>query len=704
MSFPFLIDEQPLVSDDLSLLAPLLRQSVQVYLPCAGVYFVGPQVSGDGLPAVLRAGVEVVRSGLQPVKDRGDNPALYLPLWSDEQLWGVAVLAGVENGILDLPVSRLLEKSKILSREMLLVKQAALDPVTGLAGGRLLMAALAELLAAGDDKGQRHCLLMVEMAPREKRSDRAIATLQKNGASLHSLIGHLAPPCHLGNGVFVLLWQGIAEGAALKMADQLLQWQKREMAGQTHIGLVEFGAEEGHANIILDQAWQALATARKRGPFGLCPYASVVGRADHPLSLPPTKVIAELRRHWRKVKSFALVEWRRDGENDVFPVDQVVVEGDGAEFVAVSPGQGYVFFPCKTERKAEEWCRQAQGVLAKLGLSFSMGVSYYPTHDFKKVEMVTNCRKALLHTAFFGAATFTLFDGVSLNISGDIYYNEGDMARAAREYQHGLQIDPKNVNLLNSLGVTHAQMARYQKAIPLFKRVLEIDRSNFMALCNLGFALLAGKNVDEAVAAFEEALLCRDDYFDLLLQLGKLYLDKGCFAQAAKVLRQAEKVGPAGIRDVSHGAVHRFLGQACHGLGQSRAAMTSLQRAVRYNPRDADSLSLLGLLYSQQGEGAEIARTFCVQAVEIDELVWRYWLRLAQVEMTAGEVAEARKALQESKRLAPRQGENFMVQGELAQLTGDIKAARDAYLKALSHGADEKSCRRMLARLAENLG
>ena len=701
MSFPFLLEEQGLQSEDLTLLSPLFRRTVQAHLPCTGLWFVGPQVSGDGLPSSLRAGVEVVRSGLQPVKDRRLEPALYLPLWAGEQLCGVVVLSGVAAPVLDLPVARLLEKSKAISREMALVKQAALDPVTGLAGGRLLVAALAELLGGAAEDAGCHCLLLLEIVPREKNSERAVAALKRTGAALQSLIGHLAPPCHFGNGVFGLLWEGVAEDAALKMADQLLQWHKREIGGQAHIGLVEFDRSAAGVNDLLDQGWQALATARKRGPFGLCPYSSVAGRADHPLAPPPARIIARLRRLWQDQSRFVLVEWRRDDEQSVFPLARLEEAGLVLAAVDLSDERGYLLLPGASEKQAEEWGRRSQAMMAELGVSFSMGMAAYPNHNFKKTEMVANCRKALLHTAFFGAATFTMFDGVSLNISGDIYYNEGDMARAAREYQHGLQLDPKNVNLLNSLGVTHAQMTRYKKAIPLFEQVLEVDRSNFMALCNLGFAHLACQNRLKAIAAFEEALLCQDDYFDLLLQLGKLYLAEGRYAEAVTVLQKAEKVGPAGIRDVSHGAVHRFLGEAHFGMESFQEAMTSLQRAVRYNSRDAVSLSLLGLAYGQQGQGDDIARSLCRQAVDIEPLEWRHWLRLARVELLVGDTAAARKALQESRRLAPRQPDNFVVQAEIAVATGDKDKARAGYEKALRLGAAEKGVRQALARLDE---
>ena len=56
-----------------------------------------------------------------------------------------------------------------------------------------------------------------------------------------------------------------------------------------------------------------------------------------------------------------------------------------------------------------------------------------------------------------------------------------------------------------------------------------------------------------------------------------------------------------------------------------------MQRAVGYNPLDADALSMLGELYALENEGNEIALSLCQQDVNIDDRHWKYWYRLALV-------------------------------------------------------------------------
>lgn len=112
MSYPLYHHKVGVESRDLDLLAPLFSQTIKAVCPCETVYFVGPAVSGDGLPTRWKAGVEVVRNGMQPVKDKGGNPTLYMPLWAGEDLFGVAVLLGAKSHVLELSAPNCLRRAR----------------------------------------------------------------------------------------------------------------------------------------------------------------------------------------------------------------------------------------------------------------------------------------------------------------------------------------------------------------------------------------------------------------------------------------------------------------------------------------------------------------------------------------------------------------------------------------------------------------
>ncbi|MBI5558184.1 MAG: tetratricopeptide repeat protein [Deltaproteobacteria bacterium] len=654
MSFPFDWSRKELVEADLDLFSPEFAEIVTLFLPCRQVRFAGPHHGGELSPA-WKAGVEMVRNEQKPVVDGGEEEHLYLPLWAGASLFGVAVLDNPPATYQDSSAVLLLEKSRLISAEMARIKQYALDPVTGLPTGRLLARRLQALLPAGGDtrnNGAPFSLLLVEMHPRARDGEQALAVIARGGAFLDSLIGHLFTPCHLGNGIFGLLWDGLAVEQTMKMAEMLLRWLKREGFIRSRIGIRSFSPNETMVSVeqFLGQSWEALGIARRRGPSALCSYQAVSDRSAHPLCPLPPKILSRLRKRWMESSRFALVLLHADRPGADLPALPAAL---AAPRVELNGREAFVYLDGADREAAETWCRDFRARTAG-SAGFSMGIAVYPQHGFKKAELPVNCRKALLHTGFFGPNSMTVFDGVSLNISGDIYYNDGDLARAAKEYRLGLQLDPENINLLNSLGVTLAQMNLYRKAIPLFQRALTLDPANFMALFNLGFAYLASGEEAQALENLEKALGIQEDNFDLLLQLGKLYCKSGRYDEAVKVLGKGEQVGPAGVRDISHGAVHRFLGEAYKELGENGKAMICLQKATRHNPRDGAALSLLGELYFQEKQGGEIALALCRQAVELDERDWRNWSRLCSVLMGLENYEEALRAVRRGLGLASR--------------------------------------------------
>ena len=134
MSFPFDWQGKELDESDLQCFSAEFAETVNLFLPCDDVFFVGPHAGGD-VSGTWKAGVEMVRNEQKPVVDAADNEYLFLPLWSGDALLGVAILVSKQPTYGDSSSSRLIGQSRLISKEMARVKQYALDPLTGLPGG-----------------------------------------------------------------------------------------------------------------------------------------------------------------------------------------------------------------------------------------------------------------------------------------------------------------------------------------------------------------------------------------------------------------------------------------------------------------------------------------------------------------------------------------------------------------------------------------
>jgi len=696
MSYPMMPQDMKLYPEDPVLLSASFHRTVKHFLPCARVILVA---AGSDCALEHRAGVEQALAKQEPLVDRKGR-RLFLPLWQEEEILAVVILEEGDSALFEASVPWLVERIKLVARELQLVKQMVIDPALGLPNCRHLLDELADLvtcvdLAQSADRPPQ-TLILVELYPVARDVEQSLEFLSRAAACLTTLVKK-SPLHHLGMGVFAFIWDGVHQAQAEKSIDAVLHWLKRENFGRVHIAIAPVGLRGQTEGQVLEDAWQALGLARKRGSFASCSTMVLNRRESHPLKPLPPDFLAELSRDWRGMNRFALVLLRHDQE----PKGDFSLPGIELPIHPLSSREAYVVLANADSDKALSWARQVRDQAAQEhNGTFSMGIACYPCQGFRKADIPLNARKALLHTEFFGPDSMTLFDSVSLNISGDIYFNEGDLSAAAVEYRKGLVLNGQNVNLLNSVGVCCAHMGRYREAVRYFERILAVAPRDFMALFNLGFAHLTLAEYDQAIHRFELAYTIDQENFDLILHLGRLYCLTSRFAEAVAILLKGEKMGESGRRDVGQGALERHLGEAYKALGENRKAMICLERASRYNPRDTAALSLLGELYDVEKQGPEIALSLCRQAVKLDNSQWEYWYRLGLVQFRQEDWAAATASLRQSLALNRRGVAALYLSGGIAEKTGKSGDARRIYRRVLALDPGHIEAKAALARMA----
>ena len=558
----------------------------------------------------------------------------------------------------------------------------SLDPVTGLPNAVALAAELADgAEEAKRCRGEGDFLLLLEIYPQARNAEGGMAGIRRAGDFLRSLCGTDTPLYSLGMGIFALIWPVVTPEDARHMADILLRRLQREEFVRAHAGLVALGRGGQGGGEEVDEAWQALAVARKRGPFGLC-----VAGGERIFPPPPAGDRARLGRLWRGRERFALLLIRQDqlALSNHFSKRVRVALAAETQVIFLNQREVLIYLDGAGEEEARNWYREFTRRMHETGGgTFSAGIALYPCLNFRKSQIPINCRKALLHAELLGPESLAVFNGVTLNISGDAYYNEGDIRRAVTEYRLGLTLEPASVNLLNSLGVALIQLKQTRAALAAFEKVLELEPGNFMALCNLGFAHLSAGREDPAIDFFERALDVDGRSFDLLLQLGKLYFRRRRYREAVDLLSRC--VDDPLIEERRNGdlaAAHRLLGRSRMAQEQHGPAITAVQKALTYNPRDTKAMSLLGELYLHNGEGDDIALSLCRQAVELDGKRSEGWRRLGWVQWRLGQLDEALETLSRCLRLNRRDHLAAAWLGEIHEQLGRPSRARQMYDKA----------------------
>jgi GGDEF domain-containing protein len=256
-----------------------------------------------------------------------EKPILFLPVWSAGTIVGIAAVEGVDaqfSGILS--EEWLNDRSHVISREFLLQKERAFDPVTGMFNGRHLQDALDSLLIKAQEKNRhvkkravRHhvSLLLLEIHPRTNNAEKALNYIINAGYYLESFLGQDVLH-HFGNGIFGFIEENVDEDQAKKLGKNIFSWFRREGFQRIHIGINTIEhigkiTENAAANkplckALIEQAWQALRKASRRGPYALCTYSSISKPETHPLKKTKSAVLAKLRKLWADADTFVFLK------------------------------------------------------------------------------------------------------------------------------------------------------------------------------------------------------------------------------------------------------------------------------------------------------------------------------------------------------------------------------------------------------------
>lgn len=711
MTIPLLFEAGLLTPADLHRFSTLFIKTAFDFFPCDTARFVPLGEEEDKPPAELKGALKQIRDTHLPVVD-AEQQELLLPIWGGEALCGLLVVRGGEAQLYGMPPVWFDEQSHIISREFYLLKQSCLDPATGLLNGFHLRG---ELEALGQEAAEAlsplapATLALLEVYPRTRDADRSLRYIVRAGSCLASMLGEDMHLHHLGAGIFGLLWYGVDMEQARQLGESLLLRLKRENFVTAHLGITTVTPhdpeESGAPEQLLEQAWHALRTARLRGPFSLCGHVTAQDIELHPFRKTPESVLRKLRALYRGKSIFSLVLVRMDQEpasNHFSKRLRTLAGQENKGLVLVSQREAFLFLDGLDGEAARAWLKNFRDKMEAIGgSSFSMGVATFPFHDFKKSAVPLNCRKALQHAAFFGPDSLAVFDAVSLNISGDVYYNEGDLVKALGEYRQGLLLEPGNVNILNSMGVANIQLNRPKAARVCFQKALGIEPENFMALFNLGFICLDDDQAPEALALWERALAVDGRHPDLLQHLGMLYCRQERYAEGREVLARCEGLIRTNPQQGGEPmVVARWLGRACEALGENGQAIAAYQRAVSGNPRDAGSLSRLGRLYALEKQGQDIALSLCGQAVELDGSTAAHWYRFGLVQGLSQDQEGAKESLAECLRLDPRQTEAALLLGRIFEEQARPGKARKLYEKVLRYSPEHAPAQAALAALS----
>jgi Flp pilus assembly protein TadD len=120
--------------------------------------------------------------------------------------------------------------------------------------------------------------------------------------------------------------------------------------------------------------------------------------------------------------------------------------------------------------------------------------------------------------------------------AGEVEAQRGDLHAAEKLFLRAAEVDPKDVEARNQLGLLAARERRYNDAKDWFQRAITLKHDHAGAINNLGVLYLNMGQANDAIAAFEYGIRVAPKDELPYMNLGRTYVTLGDRAKAREVM------------------------------------------------------------------------------------------------------------------------------------------------------------------------
>lgn len=258
------------------------------------------------------------------------------------------------------------------------------------------------------------------------------------------------------------------------------------------------------------------------------------------------------------------------------------------------------------------------------------------------------------------------------------HHRAGRLEQARERYKKILRATPAHVDALYLLGVIAHQTGQPAQAVELMRRSLAVVPDQARCYNILGLDQKALGMADEAESSFRRAIAL-DNSAEHHNNLGVLFREQERLDDAIAAYRQAL------ARDPRHAATHYNLGNVYRAKGEIEAAADSYRQAIESNPQDAlahcdlgDALQTLGQL---QAASAEYRRS-----LELNPAQPRAWYAAGCAESSRKEYVIAIACFRRALEIQPAWPEAQHNLGQVLFKLGQVEEALDLFRQASAAG------------------
>ena len=262
-----------------------------------------------------------------------------------------------------------------------------------------------------------------------------------------------------------------------------------------------------------------------------------------------------------------------------------------------------------------------------------------------------------------------------------VFHQSGQLQRAEQIYQQVLKISPRNADALNLLGFLAYQVGRYEVAVTLITKAIEVDSHQHIFYINLGLVWQDQGELDKSIEAYHRAIEINPNDSDVYNNLGNTLQAQGELDKSIEAYHRAIEINP------NDSDVYNNLGNALQTRGELDKSIEAYHKAIEINSKDARIYYNLGAAQKKQGEFDNAIQTY-QRAIEINSEDAEIYNSLGTILQKQKKLDQAIKVYHRALEINSNYGEAFYNLGLALQEQGELDQAIQSYSRALEINPD----------------
>lgn len=196
---------------------------------------------------------------------------------------------------------------------------------------------------------------------------------------------------------------------------------------------------------------------------------------------------------------------------------------------------------------------------------------------------ITVQKKEEMLEGFIQSIRISKTDILTLIDRGWNFIATGNYVEAESVLEQALEKAPDNLRVLKLLGWAYMYNEKFDDALLLYQKVLNIEPGDEMARSNLGYICYKKKIFGEAIEHLSKVIRTRKDESAILYAnyyLGLIYYERDMFTDAIQFFKRALEVGP-NLYEAKY-----YMGLSFSGKGDKDKAKKIWKEMIKENPKN----------------------------------------------------------------------------------------------------------------------